>query len=74
MTKDQLIKKVLDSAVSGSKKEAEDAIEEYEMQKVAGYKIKLYLAEGLLKRALKLNKSDMVWNLYYQEYLEIIEP
>jgi len=29
MTKDNLIKKVLDSAVSGSKKEAEDAIEEY---------------------------------------------
>jgi len=29
MTKDQLIKKVLDSAVSGSKKEAEDAIDEY---------------------------------------------
>jgi len=30
MTKDQLIRKVLDSAVSGSKKEAEDAIDEYE--------------------------------------------
>ena len=32
MTKDQLIRKVLDSAVSGSKKEAEDAIDEYEKQ------------------------------------------
>jgi len=74
MTKDYLIKKVLDSAVSGSKKEAEDAIDEYFLLKQGGYKIKLYLAEGLLKRAYALNKEDIGWNFDYQEYLEISEP
>ena len=74
MTKQNLITIIRDSLVSGNLKEAEDAIDEYFLLKQGGYKIKLYLAEGLLKRAYALNKEDIGWGFDYQEYLEISEP
>jgi len=54
MTKDQLIRKVLDSAVSGSKKEAEDAIDEYAKQESIAF-------ERFLVKGYTYEKANGFW-------------
>lgn len=57
MTKDQLIKNVLDSAVSGSKKAAEDAIDEYAKQESIAFCLKV-IGEMKLPIGMTLYKED----------------
>ncbi len=71
MTKDTLIRKILDSATSGNSIEAYEAIDSYVKQECNLLKERLNMVDGLLNRAYGFNHEDMGWDVAFEDYKEL---